>query len=113
MPVTEVSEKFSISPATINFWKKSAGLTGGKRGRKPGTKLKRDEEGGASRSGRSAGRPASAKALAKAYEGSITLNGEVYVPARSIEPRNTDKVLKVLARLEAELAALKEVVHAA
>lgn len=114
MTVKEVSEKFSISPATINFWKKSAGLTGGKRGRKPGTKLKRDEEGGSTRSsGRSAGRPASAKALAKAYEGSITLNGEVYVPARSIEPRNTDKVLKVLTRLEAELAALKEVVHAA
>jgi transposase-like protein len=118
MTVKEVSERFAISPATINFWKKSAGLTGGKRGRTPGSKVKKDGESGASAStarsaGRSTGRP-SAKALAKAYEGSITLNGEVYVPAKSIElPRNTEKVLKALSRLESELAALKEIVHAA
>jgi Transposase len=117
MTVKDVSERFAISPATINFWKKSAGLTGGKRGRKPGSTVKKDSDGASSSGSRSAGRPAgrpSAKAIAKAYEGSITLNGEVYVPAKSIElPRNTEKVLKALSRLESELAALKEIVHAA
>lgn len=96
--VKEVSDKTGVSAATINFWKKSAGLTGSKRGRKPGS------------AGAKGPRAPRAKADADFFDGSITLNGEVFVPASSIDTRANEKMLKVLDRLEAELADLKALV---
>jgi transposase-like protein len=96
--VKEVSASSGVSAATINFWKKSAGLTGGKRGRKPGSTANK------------APKTPRAKVPDKFFDGSITLNGEVFVPASSIDMRANEKMLKVLERLEAELADLKSLV---
>jgi transposase-like protein len=93
--VKDVSDKTGVSAATINFWKKSAGLTGSKRGRKPGTK---------------GVKTARTKVPESFFDGSITLNGELFVPASSIDRRANEKMLKVLDRLEAELADLKALV---
>jgi transposase-like protein len=96
--VKEVSESTGVSAATINFWKKLAGLTGGKRGRRPGSTVSRES------------RPTASRVSAKSIDGAITLNGEVYVPASTIDMRANEKMMKVLGRLEAELSDLKSLV---
>lgn len=99
--VKEVSENSGVSAATINFWKKLAGLTGGKRGRKPGSTVSRE------------GKTPRVKVPAKFFDGSITLNGEVFVPASSIDMRANEKMLKALGRLESELSDLKALISEA
>jgi|GEM_PF-6212145 len=91
----EVAEQYEISVATINLWKKAAGLTHGKRGRKP--------------SAQPAGSEKSYRASGALPEGAITLNGVVYIPAKSAQTQDKGKaeIIRALDKLDAELAAMR------
>jgi transposase-like protein len=95
----DAADKFDVSVASINLWKKAAGLTGGKRGRKPGSGKPKGES--------------TPRAAKKGSADSITLNGTLYVPAKSIEvvkPKPKTDLIKILNRLEAELSNLRSLI---
>ncbi len=96
----DVADKFNVSVATINLWKKAAGLTGGKRGRKPGSKNSTTDRGD---------RPVRAPKKAASAD-SITLNGIVYVPAKNVEAKPKADLIRSLNKLEAELSALRALI---
>jgi transposase-like protein len=130
MTTKDAAEKFEVSTATINLWKKAAGLSSGKRGRKPGSKNRKpgfDPVAYVAQNVETASTLAAAEkalkaARAKGHPESITLNGVVYVPMKKGDDptdKRTDRkaeradakgkanMLKSIARLEQEIASLR------
>lgn len=131
MTTKDAAEKFDVSTATVNLWKKAAGLSSGKRGRKPGSKNRKagfDPIAYVAQSVETASTLAAAEKALKAarekgHPESITLNGVVYVPmkkgetktdeprqdrrAERAEAKNKANLLKSIARLEQDFAALR------
>jgi transposase len=126
MTAKDAAEKYEVSTATINLWKKAAGLSSGKRGRKPGSK---------NTSTRSAAMAhvtdentlqaveaavKVARSGAKSRPDTITLNGITYVaadrmPSKSeskAESKNRNQILKAIAKLESEMATLRDILEA-
>ncbi len=131
MTAKDAADKFEVSTATINLWKKAAGLSSGKRGRKPGSKNVKPRLSSMAHVTDSEAIEAvtAAIASAKAHSGptfsknksdSITLNGITYFQAgkgpfkaeSKAEVKNRAAILRSISKLENEIAAMRSILEA-
>lgn len=125
MTAKDAADKYEVSTATINLWKKAAGLSSGKRGRKPGSKNSTTRSSAMAHVTDSNTLNAveaalkAAKSGAKGRPESITLNGITYIAADKMpsksevkaESKNRAQMLKAIAKLEGEMATLREILE--